>query len=123
MKLIKIILQIAVLFAFSYLGSLLHQYLNIPLPGSIIGLLLLLAALSSKLFKPDWIQHGAGFLLAFLPLLFLPATIGVMNYASLFSGKGILICFAVVISTLATMIIAGKTSQLLENKTLKRKEQ
>jgi len=122
MNIIRIIVQIAILFGFSFLGNLVHTYLHIPLPGSIIGLLLLFLGLSLNIFSVKWIKQGAGFLLAFLPLLFVPTLVGIIKYPELFTGKGVLILLVVVISTIITMIAAGKSSEVVGNKTKEREQ-
>lgn len=122
MKIIKIIAQIALLYAFYFVGDSLKNLLYLPIPGSIVGLFLLFAALILKACPLKWIETGVGFLHSYLGLLFVPATVGVMNYFHLFAGKGILLFFIVMISTLIVMIASGHTSQLLAKRALKRKE-
>ncbi|WP_085522824.1 CidA/LrgA family protein [Tuberibacillus sp. Marseille-P3662] len=122
MKILKIVAQIAVLYMFYFIGEGLQHLLHLPIPGSIIGLFLLLTALIFKLCPVRWIESGADFLLSYLPLLFVPATVGVMNYFGLFAGKGIVLLLIVVISTIIVMIVAGHTSQILAKKVAKRKE-
>lgn len=123
MNILRILAQIAILFAFSFIGGLLHTYLHIPLPGSIIGLILLFLALCTNFFSVKWIDQGAGFLLAFLPFLFIPTLIGVINYPELLSNKGFLLLIVVVISTIITIGAAGRASQYSENKSKRRKEE
>jgi holin-like protein len=113
MKFIKVFLQIVVLYIFYIVGVWLSDRLHLPLPGSIIGLLLLWAVLLLKIFPLNWIESGANFILSYLPLFFIPATVGVMNYFHVFAGKGIFLILIVVLSTLITMAIAGYTSQYL----------
>jgi len=122
MKIIKIIAQIALLYVFSFVGDWLHNLLHLPIPGSIIGLFLLFIALILKICPLTWIETGAEFLLAYLPLVFIPATVGVMNYPHLFTGSGVMLLFIVMVSTLIVMIAAGCTSQWLANRAQQRKE-
>ncbi|WP_019240639.1 MULTISPECIES: CidA/LrgA family holin-like protein [Bacillus] len=122
MNIIRIIIQIAILYVFLLIGNVAHTYLHIPLPGSIIGLLLLFLALSQKIFSVKWIEQGASFLLAFLPLLFVPTLVGIIKYPELFYGKGILVLLVVIISTVMTIIAAGRASQFIESKTKDREE-
>ena len=75
-----------------------------------------------KIIPVPAIKQGSEFLLLFLTLFFVPATIGIMNYPALFSSKGALVVIVVVLSTLITIITVGKTSQFIENKVHKRKE-
>lgn len=122
MIILKRMFQVAVLFVFAFIGNWLQGLFQLPIPGSILGLLLLLAALALNIVKVEWIKEGAGFLLATLPLILVPATVGIMNYPSLFSGKGIFIFGIVILSTMITIIATGKTSQILEERAHKRKE-
>lgn len=122
MKIINIIFQIAILYAFSFVGEVLHDVFNLPIPGSIIGMLLLLLGLCIKIVPLQIIEAGAGFLLKILSLLFIPAMMGIMNYPSLVSFKGALLIVITVISTMITMGTAGMMSQFLEKRAQIRKE-
>ncbi|WP_406626347.1 CidA/LrgA family protein [Acidovorax sp. SDU_ACID1] len=66
------------LFAFQLLGELLVQWLHLPLPGALAGMLLLLAALLAYGRVPDALERMAGSLLQNMMLLFIPAIAGVM---------------------------------------------
>lgn len=111
MKFFIIFIQFLVLYGFYLAGEWLGDFLHLPLPGSIIGFLLLFAALALKIYPLRWIESGAQFLLAFLSLYFIPATVGVMNYGDVFTGKGILLIVIGVFSTLLTMAVSGYLSQ------------
>ncbi|MDO7908305.1 CidA/LrgA family holin-like protein [Paenibacillus sp. JX-17] len=123
LKWLRTAFQIAILYLFAWVGTLLQDWLDLPIPGSIIGLLLLLAGLSCRLVKVSWIGQGAGFLLGMLPLFFIPATVGVMNYSSLLSVTGAILLFILILSTVITLTTAGHASQWLENRSLKRKKE
>ncbi|WP_101842050.1 CidA/LrgA family protein [Halobacillus sp. Marseille-P3879] len=112
----KTIIQVAVLFGIYFLGEGLRTLLQIPIPGSILGLLLLFTALSLGIVPAGWIEHGARMILAYLPLFFIPATVGVINYPEFLSWSGMVMVIIVLVSTLVTMAAAGYTSQLIERK-------
>jgi len=116
MKYIKVVFQIMALYGFVLIGNLLQNFLHLPLPGTIIGLLVLLATLSLKVFRLEWIESGSFFLLSYLPLYFIPATVGVMNYGHVFAGKGFLLIPITMISTFLTMWISSYISQFLAKK-------
>ncbi len=122
MKYIKIVLQVLVLYGFVLVGGWLQNYFHIPLPGSIIGLLLLWAALSLNIIRLEWIEKGSYFLLSFIPLFLLPATVGGMDYGHIFTGKGFLLIPITMMSTFLTMWISGYTSQFIARKSAKREE-
>lgn len=119
MFIIKVAAQIALLEVFYLIGSAVARLLHVPIPGSIIGMLLLLAALLTKLCPLKWIETGSGLLLANLPLLFIPITVGVMNEYQVFAGSGIVLFFIALVSTAIVMLTSGPTSHFLA----KRKEQ
>lgn len=111
MKFAIIFIQIIVLYGFYLVGEALREFFHLPLPGSIIGFLLLFAALMLKIYPLRWIESGAHFLLAFLSLYFIPATVGAMEYGELFTGKGIWLIVIVLVSTLMTLGASGLVSQ------------
>ncbi|CAN2251681.1 putative integral inner membrane protein involved in export murein hydrolases [Bacillus subtilis] len=122
MKVIRIILQVLILYVFFMIGEAIQHLFHLPVSGSIVGLVLLLICLGLRIVPVSIIQDGAGFLLSFLPLLFIPAMTGVMKYPSLISLNGLMLLITVVLSTIVTIIAAGFVSQLLEKKAKKREE-
>ncbi len=60
------------------IGELLVQSLGLPLPGPLVGMLLLLAALVWRGQVPDGLKQVGDALLQNLVLLFVPAVTGVM---------------------------------------------
>ncbi|MEY9978612.1 CidA/LrgA family protein [Lysinibacillus sp. RC79] len=121
-RVVRIIVQIGILYIFYYMGVGIVALLHVPLPGSVIGLLLLALALNFKIIKVEYIQDGAGFLIGVLTLFFIPATVGVIDYPELFSTTGLLIMLAVIASTLISIYVTGLLSQMVEKKELAKKE-
>ena len=113
MKILLLVLQFIFIYGFFLLGQLLRELFNIPLPGSIIGFMLMFIALSLKLFPLRFVESGATLLLSFLQLFFVPAKVGVIDYIDVFAGKGALLVVLIIFSTLLTMAASGWTSQFL----------
>lgn len=111
MKFLKIAVHLAVIYGFYLAGEWLVDVLGIPFPGSIIGFLLLFGALSLKLLPLRAVETGAQAMLAYLPLYFVPATVGIMNYFDLFAGRGAWLIVIVIVSTFVTLTVAGIASQ------------
>lgn len=122
MKILIILLQIIFIYGFFILGQLLRGLFNIPLPASILGVVLMFAALSLKLFPLRFVESGATLLLAFMPLFFIPATAGIIEYFDVFAGKGIFLVAIIIFSTMLTMAGSGLTSQYLSRRSEVRKE-
>lgn len=123
MKITRIIVQIGILNIYYYIGVGIVSLLHIPLPGSVIGLLLLALSLNFKIIKIEYIQDGAGFLIGILTLFFIPATVGVIDYPELWSMTGLLIILAVIASTLVSIYVTGLLSQVIEKKEVAYKEE
>ena len=112
MKMIKLLIQTALLFIFYYLGTWLQQTLELVIPGSVIGMILLFLLLVTRVIPAKWVDDGSLFLTGILPLLFVPVCVGIMNYANLFSSEGAVIVAVIFTSTLVTLAITGAVSQL-----------
>jgi holin-like protein len=115
-KWIFTVLQIGGLYVFYWIGAMIQKVSHIPIPGSIIGMLLLFLLLMTNVVKEEWLLHGGQWLLSHLTLLFIPATVGIMDYFSLFAGKGALSIFVVIVSTCMVMVFVGFIGQWAEKK-------
>ncbi len=116
MNVLRIILQILIIWLFYYAGVLIVEWTGVFIPPSIIGLVLLWVCLMLNIVKVKWIQNGAGFLISFLTLFFIPTTVGIIEYPELSTLAGVLLMLAVILSTLVTLFITGKTAQWIEKK-------
>lgn len=110
-KAVTIILQIIGLYIIYQLGTLIQRTLDLFIPGSVIGLIILFALLSLKLVPERWLKQGVGFMITHLPFFFIPATVGVMSYAYVFEGKGALLILIGLLSTSLVMGISGFVAQ------------
>lgn len=116
MNVIQLLLQVLFLYGLSVFGDFLSIWLHLPIPGSIIGFLLLLLLLSTKIIPENWVEKGATALLFVLPLLFIPFNLGVMQYPELLSTTGVLLLLSVSVSTLLSMVGIGHFCQWYERK-------
>lgn len=113
MKIVRIIVQIGVLYLFYLAGEFLQQLLHLPVPGSIVGLLLLFILLLCKIVPVSLIEYGSSFILAWLPMFFIPATSGIVNHLDMFSGQGLLIIGILIVSSVLTMGVTAQSSRWL----------
>ncbi|GAA4357425.1 CidA/LrgA family protein [Variovorax defluvii] len=80
------------------IGEVLSRGLSLPLPGPVLGLVLLLAALNFDIVREP-VAECAGFLLSHLSLLFVPVGVGVMTHLALLAQYGGRMLFVIAIST------------------------
>ncbi|VTU17822.1 CidA/LrgA family protein [Variovorax sp. PBL-E5] len=86
------------LLVFQTIGELLSRGLSLPLPGPVLGLVLLLAGLRFAIVREP-VGECANFLLAHLSLLFVPVGVGVMTHLALLSQYGGRMLLVIVLST------------------------
>lgn len=77
----KILLQIGIVFGVYWFSQCIEAMLPFPFPASVISLLVLLALLVMGVIKVDAIREKADFLLGNLGFFFIPASVGIINYA------------------------------------------
>ncbi|GGE29432.1 membrane protein [Pullulanibacillus camelliae] len=126
MTLLKLFIQIVGLCCLYEIGNALQRTLSIPIPGSIIGMILLFLLLLSGIVKKQWLGTGAHFLIRYLSLLLAPSVIGVMQYEGFLLHQGLLIILMILLNTVLIMGGSGWLSQLLirhlERKSTKEEE-
>ena len=105
--------QFLIILFFTFIGEVLHQFIPLPIPSSIYGLVLLFIALTHGIFKINEVHDTADFLIDIMPIMFIPAAVGLIQSTT--SIKPILIQSIIImmISTVVVMTITGKVSMLL----------
>lgn len=108
----KYIFQFGRILAFCFLGEVLHAVLPLPVPASVYGLVLLLAALTTGVVKLEQVKETGTYLTGIFPLLFVPAAAGIMElWAEM--GQLLPILIAILPVTVLVMAAAGRTTQAL----------
>ena len=87
--------------------------LPLPIPASIYGLLLLLAALRFGIVKLEQVKEVGLFLTGIFPLLFVPAAAGIMELWAEMGQLLLPILIAILPVTVLVMAAAGRTTQAL----------
>ena len=116
MKVLEYLLQFLVILAVSLLGELLNRVVPLPIPASIYGMLILFVALCTGVIKLSYVK-GAGKLLIFImPLLFLPAAVGLVDSWAVMQGFIVAIIVTVAVSTVLVAAAAGRVTQYFINR-------
>lgn len=87
-------------------GELLARGASLPLPGPVIGMAVLWAALQWPALRAP-VQAAAEALLAHLSLLFVPIGVGVISHLGLLGGHAWAIAAALVLSTWVGMAVTA----------------
>ena len=109
----KYVKQFGIILLISFAGEVLNYLLPLPVPASIYGLVLMFLCLQLRVFRLEDVRDTALFLIEIMPLMFIPAAVGLMqSWAEL--GQIWLAFLAItLLTTLAVMAASGKTADLI----------
>ncbi len=107
----KFLIQFLIIIAFSFAGELLHFLLPLPIPASIYGIILLFAALELKLIKVRQIRETSSFLIAIMPVMFIPAAVGLIDSWHAIGNAWLQYTVVTVVSTFVVMGVSGWITQ------------
>ena len=98
---------LVLLLSFQFIGEFISGALDVPIPGNVLGMGLMLLALLSGVVKEEWLREAAELLLSYMALFFVPAGVGVMLYFDLIAQEWLPIVVGTVFSTFAVMAVTG----------------
>jgi holin-like protein len=81
--------------------------LGVPFPGPVAGMVILLLGLVAAGGPPEGLRRAGTGLLAYLPLFFVPAGVGLIAHGARLRADWLPILLAIVGSTLLTMVVVG----------------
>ena len=108
-----LIWQVILLAAIALGSDKISIFLQIPVPGNILGIILIFTLLCLGLFKEVWIDTAATFLLKHMVLLFIPLAVAIMDRYNVFIDYGIILFFALVITFFLPIAASGFLGDLL----------
>jgi holin-like protein len=104
---------LAVLLVFQLIGEVASRYFRLPIPGPVVGMALLFAALALPGDLAPRLREAAQAILQHLSLLFVPAGVGVMLHARRVLDEWLAITVALVGSTVLTIAVTALTIRLV----------
>ncbi len=112
----RYLLQFLVILAISFLGEAIHWLVPLPVPASIYGMALLFIGLCTGIVKLAHVRETGLFLIEIMPVMFIPAGVGLM------ASWGVLrpvlgpVAFITVASLVTVMAVTGLVAQRLIGK-------
>ena len=108
--------QVGLLGAIFAVSNVVVTRLHLRVPGNIVGMLLLLALLSTGLVQERWVAAAAGLLTKHLAFFFIPIAVGLMDWGSLLWPVGHWLLVVIVVSSIAGIVTSGGLIQLLSRR-------
>lgn len=109
----KLLRQFAIILGICYLGIAVQKLFSLPLPGNIIGMIMLLICLLTGVIKMDMIEEISEFLLKHLAFFFIPAGVGLISCMGILKSYGIAIFMVCLITTIVIMAVTGMVVQMI----------
>lgn len=109
----KYVIQFLIIAAFAFIGELLHWFIPLPIPASIYGIVLLFIALELKWVKVSDIREVSSFLIAVMPIMFIPAAAGLMESWGAVKSSVWEYALITIVSTFVVMGVSGTVTQFV----------
>ena len=109
----KYVIQFLIIAAFAFIGELLHWFIPLPIPASIYGIVLLFIALELKWVKVSDIREVSSFLIAVMPIMFIPAAAGLMESWGAVKSSVWEYTLITIVSTFVVMGVSGAVTQFV----------
>ncbi|HQT66655.1 MAG: hypothetical protein B7Z78_08385 [Rhodospirillales bacterium 20-60-12] len=94
-------------------GTVISQAAGLPIPGAVLGLVLLLVVLIIRRGPSPALHSTASGLLKNLGLLFVPAGVGVVNELHVLRDNALAIAVAIPVSTILGLVVTGWVMQFM----------
>ena len=99
--------SIAIILGYQVVGELISRLSGLPVPGPVIGMVLMLLSFLVKDNLINRVRPSAGVLLV-------PAGVGIMRHGQRFLNEGVAIMIALVVSTVIAMIVTAYVIILMQ---------
>lgn len=109
----KMLRQMAILLSMIFIGDILNKVLKIPVPGNILGMILLILALQTGIIKLNQIEEVCNFLLDHLSFFFVPAGVGLLSVTGVLKNSWYLLLFICIITTILVIVVTSLVVQFL----------
>lgn len=119
---VSILSQLVVIFCVYFVGEGLSALLPIPFPASVMGMVVLLVLLWTRILKPHQLEETSSFLLDHIQLFFIPTCVGILKYLDVVMGSLWAILLISILTTPLVFFVTGHVVQLTMRWMSRRKE-
>lgn len=113
----KLFREALIIFGIYLVGELLSSVFRLPIPGNILGMVILFILLCTKTIKVDNISNVTNFLLDHLAFFFIPAGVGLMTSIGIIKSTWWQILIVCISTTIIVMGVTGIIVQTISRKT------
>ena len=107
----KYVKQFLIILAISLMVVLLNYVLRLPIPAMIYGMVILFICLKTGLVKLEDVKDAGKFLIEILPVMFIPAGVGLVESWGILKPVLVPVCIITVVTIVTVMAVTGLLSQ------------
>lgn len=109
----KYLRQFLIILLITFAGEVLKYLIPLPVPASIYGLIILFLLLSTGVVKVGMVKDTAAFLIEIMPLMFIPAAVGLIDSWDALKPIWVQMSVIIVVSTVLVMVFSGRATQFI----------
>lgn len=117
----KYMLQLTIIMIITFISEALGRLIPLPVPASIYGMVILFIALQTGLLKLSHVKDVGKFLIDIMPLMFIPAAVGLLDAWGAIKGIWLQIIVTTVITTFLVIGVSGRVTQFVIQREAKKK--
>ncbi|MGN1339956.1 MAG: CidA/LrgA family protein [Oscillospiraceae bacterium] len=107
----KYIKQFGIILLITFIGEILNTVIPLPVPAGIYGIVLMFLGLKTGIIPLDEVKDASKFLINIMPLMFIPAAVGLMDTWGIIAPSWWQFILATVITTVVVMAVSGLVTQ------------
>ena len=107
----KFVKQLLIILSISFIAEVMEYFIPLPVAASIYGLVLMLVGLVTGLIPLKEVEDAADFLVEIMPIMFIPATVGIMTSIEALKQMLVPLCVISIVSTVLVFGVTGRVAQ------------
>ena len=107
----KFVKQLLIILSISFIAEVMEYFIPLPVAASIYGLVLMLIGLVTGLIPLKEVEDAADFLVEIMPIMFIPATVGIMASIEALKQMLVPLCVISIVSTVLVFGVTGRVTQ------------
>ena len=112
----KYLKQLSIILGIYFLGLIIEKSFSLPVPGNVIGMILLFLGLCSGVIKLQMIEEVSEFFLNHLAFFFIPAGVGLITCMDVLKGSVLKLLIIIFLTTIIVLGSTGLTVQVMKQK-------
>lgn len=111
----KIFREAIIILGIYLIGELISKFLSLPIPGNILGMIILLLLLCTNIIKVEKVETISDFFLGHLAFFFIPAGVALLTSFDSIKNSLLIILILCIITTAIVLVITGLVVQFIIN--------